>query len=253
MRLFLTIFLSLAISATLFFIVKFWGMSQHYVAYQHPIYQTATAPLIFSVASPSNYAHLIKSRQPFFINLAITADQQLILHFSNALTNYRTKTFSEISTCLEAKECLRFLDEVSHLKNQVIILNLTENPMSGPDIIAQEFAKAQFSTGETFIFSGPYEAPLKELKIRNPTWLFGSTKPEILRMKAMESLWLTEAATYRADVVIHSLKLYDREFFTTNLLADIQRRFKKIIVGPVKIKDLPEAKSLQPFAIIVED
>ena len=83
--------------------------------------------------------------------------------------------------------------------------------------------------------------------------LFGTTQPEILKLKAMESLHLIEAATMRADVLIYPLTYYKKTFYTEALQTELKRRFKKIIVGPVSATEIEEAKKLNPLGIIVQE
>ena len=103
----------------------------------------------------------------------------------------------------------------------------------------------------------PFDVPMKYLKEKQPTYLFGTTQPEILRIKALESIWLIEASTFRADLVVHPELYYNHEFFTDKLRAELQRRFRRFIVGPVAPEQLESAKeqwhSKNAFALIVND
>jgi len=252
MRILTSILIAFFVSTVTFFMTKLWGQSYQYIDYKHSFYENVQTPVEFKAAKDvSGLTTLIQSTDPLWINLAITADQKLIVHFSNTEpTMYRNQTWAQLSQDQAAGKLILFAEVAEQLKKHKLVLNLTENPMSGPDIILHEMNQLGFSKMENFIFTGPYEAALKEIKNKMPAWLFGTTSPEILKIKAMESLFLIEAAIYRADFVIHPLKYYKKEFFTPTLLADTQRRFKRIIIGPLSNDEIESAKKLNPFGIV---
>ena len=254
MRLVASIIIALFISTILFFITKLWGTSYQYIDYKHPFYENIQTPLQFkAVKNTTELQHLAQTEQALYVKLAITADQKVIVHFSEQqTTTFRNKLLSELSKEIAEGLVVELALAVPMISNHKVIFDLTENPMSGPDIILTEFKKNNLSEGKQFIFTGGYEAPIKELKTSMPAWLFGATQPEILKIKALESLYLIEAAIYRADFIIHPLKYYNKDFFTETLLNDTKRRFKRIIIGPIKSSaELDESLKLKPFGVII--
>ena len=105
--------------------------------------------------------------------------------------------------------------------------------------------------GENFIITSSFEAPLKALKEIAPALVYGSTQPEILKIVAMQSMYLLEATTLRADVIIHPLKIRNQHFFNEEIMTEMTRRHKKIIVGPLYEGELAEALLLKPYGVIV--
>ncbi|MEQ1722936.1 MAG: hypothetical protein ABL930_07145, partial [Pseudobdellovibrio sp.] len=64
--------------------------------------------------------------------------------------------------------------------------------------------------------------------------------------------YILEAASIRADIIIHTLKIKNHDFFNDEIIAELKKRHKRIIVGPVaNSEELAQAKSLQPYAVIL--
>ena len=247
MRLFVSIVIALFVSGIFFFMIKFWGLSQPHIDYNHNFYKDVTTPLIFKTLTERNFTELLHSSEPLYIHLAITADDKVVLAFPESQLSYRKIKFADLKN-----QGILLEKEIEFLNNKKIIFNVIENPAAGPDILFAEFQKLKLDKAENFIITSPYEAVLKELKTKSPTWIFGTSTPEILKIKAMESLFLIESASYRADMVIYPLKYYHQDFYSEKMLTDLKRRFKRFIVGPIPEKDLSEAKKLNPFGIILE-
>ena len=247
MRLFLSIVIALFVSSVFFFTIKFWGLSQHYIDYNHSFYKDVETPIIFKKPNINNFHALMRSTEPLYLNLAITADDKIVIAFPEVNFQYRRFRFADL-----IDQAFLLENQLEFLKNKKIIFNITENAVAGPDIIFTEFQKMQLDKAENFMISSPYEAVTKELKIKAPTWIFGTSTPEILKIKAMESLYLIESAVYRADIIVYPLKYYHHDFYSETLLTDLKRRFKRFIIGPIAEKDLPQAKALNPFGIILE-
>lgn len=255
MRLLMSVIISLLVSVIFFLIAKKWGQSQQYIDYNHPFYAQSglqpKEPLLFIKSRPENLLKNLNSDQNLYLDIAITKDQKIIIVNDADYTptsKYTHKMLSEIGD-----RGLLISEYIPLLKNKKIILNIIENPAAGPDIVVYELEKMKMSSGDNFIIISPYEAQMKNLKERAPTYLFGSTAPEILRIKALESVFLIEAATFRADIIIHPLKFYGKTFFTETLQTDMARRFKRIIVGPLDVSEKSSALELKPFGIILND
>jgi hypothetical protein len=248
MRLFFSVAISLFVSAVFFFTVKFWGLSQRYIDYNHPFYSKVQTPLMFQKSNSETLIKNLNSKQNLYLDIALTLDQQIVLPLNSINTKFRSDNFTKLS-----EPAALLSDYAEQLKDRKIILNLIENPIAGPDIILAELKKMGFEKAENFVFTSPFDAQMKDLKDKAPAYLFATSNPEILRIKAMESVYLMEAAVFRSDIVIHPLKFYNQLFFTDTLRNDLQRRFKRFIVGPVNPKDIEEARKLNPFGIIVQD
>ena len=254
MRVIAAIIISLFVTALTFFIVKFWGQSQPYADYKHPFYET-TEILIFKKPAFENIDQVITTTsENLYLDIANTKDQKMVIVKVNPdqLTDHtkdiRNKLYADVE-----KDVLLLQKYKDHLQKRRIIFNLNENAIAGHLIFMDTIKALGLEKAENFIVTTPYETLSKSIKELVPTMLFGTTQPEILKLKAMESLHLIEAATMRADVLIYPLTYYKKTFYTEALQTELKRRFKKIIVGPVSATEIEEAKKLNPLGIIVQE
>lgn len=254
MRIIAAIVVSLIVSLAVYFTVKFWGLSQPYAAYNHPLFQ-ATDIVIFKKPAFENIDKVLTTTSDnIYLDIANTADQKVVIVRTNPdrtidhSKNVRLKKFQDVK-----QDVLHLQNYKEQLKNRKIIFNLAENAIAGHLIFSDELKALDLDKGENIIVTTPYETMAKAIKELHPTLIFGTTQPEILKFKAMESLYLIEAAQIRADIVIFPLEYYKQPFFTEKLQNEIKRRYKKIIVGPIKDSEIEVAKQLNPFGIIVEE
>lgn len=254
MRLIISTLIALFLTAAGFFFFKIWGASQPINIYEHGLLsqlgeasknQETTR---FIIITPDNWEKL-KEFKTLYINVGYTLDQKWVI-LPNETYQIRNKKWDEIQ-----QDVLAIDDVASDLLGKDIIFNLTENPAAFEQTFPENvLKKLQLNKTENFIFVSPYETPLKTLKEKQPTYLLGSSKPEILKLKAMEGLWLIEATVLRADIIIHPLTYYHQPFFTEELRNELHRRHKHFIVGPINTKpDLDKALDLKPLAVIVTD
>lgn len=249
MRLIFSTLIALFVTAVMFFMIKIWGQSQPVTTYDHPFLnqlqnsQSTGQPTQFQLAKPYQD---ISPNEPHFLNIGITRDNQWVLTPSPEFLVH-AKTWEQIKDHAQKLE-----DVLAKIKNKSLILNLVDNPADYETSFLELLTKHDLAEGKTLIFTSPYEVPLKNMKEKNPTWLLGSSQPEVLKLKTMEGLFLIEATTLRADIVIEPLKINHQQIFTPDVVDELKRRRKQFIVGPVSKEDLPKALELKPLAVIVE-
>lgn len=254
MRVIAAIVISLLVSTAVFFTVKFWGQSQPYSAYEHPFFADPNIQLFVKPSFEKVDQILTTTTENVYLDIANTADQKVVIvshakidHATDHTLDIRNKKYADVE-----KEVLLLEKYKDHLKNRKIIFNLAENAIAGHLIFTDELKKLGLDEGKNIIVTTPYEILARAIKEIKPTLLYGTTQPEILKIKAMESLHLIEAANIRADIVIYPLKYYNQTFYSETLLVEIKRRYKKFIVGPIPAHEIESAKKLNPFGIIVE-
>jgi hypothetical protein len=238
---------TLFICVVLFFTVKFWGKSIRYVEYKHSFFQSESLPITFVKPNYKNLKEKIEGRENLFLEVSVTLDQILVTPLEPFTKPIRYSKLEEI------KDKVITIGQIAkHLTvDRKVIFHLIENAHAMHEIIMVNLRKNGLEKGENMMFFGDYEAPIKALKEIAPALIYGSTKPEILRLVAMQSMRLLEAASFRADVVIHPLKIRNQDFFTHELREELVRRHKKFIVGPVPSEEVEAARSLQPFGIVL--
>ena len=253
MRLLVSTVIALIVSFGFFIMVKMWGLSQPFIDYQHPFLDSTTKPVIFHYLKDGWTMDEVNRLQGknLYLNIGVTQDEVPVIT-RKFFYQIRTKKFAEVKNDVYTAEQI-----ADFLKEKKIIFNVLENPIAGPEIFIEFIVKAGLQESRNFMVTSPFDVPLKFIKEKQPTYYFGTSQPEILRIKAMENLWLVEAATFRADIVVHPPLYYKHEFFTPILLTELKRRFKRHIIGPVTLSELEKIKDLEPaktaFAIIVND
>jgi len=252
MRIIAVTIASLLVSFIIFLTVKFWGQSHVYPDFKHPLFtagEQANGPLIFIKPSFANLEQAIKDEPNLYLDVVSTVDGRLAIakkEWSPKIKPIRNSTYEEIKNDL-----ILIYDLKDILPQKKVIFNIAENAQAGHAIFLEEIKKANLGKGENFIVTSPYEAMASALKELAPTFIYGSTQPEILKIAAMRSMYLLEALNLRADVVIYPLKIRNQDFFGEDLLNELKRRHKRFIVGPIEKEELPQAEALKPFGIII--
>ena len=252
MRIILVTIGSLIFSLIVFWTVKFWGRGLTYTDYSHPLFTYAAqkqGPIYFTKPSAVNVESSFDTIDNLYLDVATTEDQQLVVakkHWENKQKPIRYSKFSDIQS-----DVVRLRDVIPKLTNRKFIFNLSENAQAGHMIFYDELKLLGLQNGDNFIVTSPYEALAKALKEVAPAYIYGSTQPEILKITAMKSMWLIEALTLRADVVIHALKIKNEKFYDPTLINELKRRHKKFIVGPISPDDIAEATGLNPWGIVL--
>jgi hypothetical protein len=241
--------------------IKIWGASQPYSAYNHPfLVQTTSAPFTFKILTPLNLDEGLKTQKNIYLYIAMTVEQKLIIIDKNyenekqiqkkQTAKFHSRTLKELSDGTNQSAVL--LENYKDLlKDKKIIFDMQDNPLQGTTAFVNTMKNLGLESGDNFIFISAFDPPSKDLKTQQPTYLYGSSAPEILRIKAMESLYLIEAATFRADIIIHPLTYYKQPFFTETLMTQLEKRHKKFIIGPITEEESPAALALKPFGIII--
>lgn len=252
MRIILVTFCSLIACLIIFWTVKFWGRSLSFVPYSHPLFtfvKLNNEPIVFLKPTPEGLASAIDSSENLYLDIASTIDQKVVIPLKDWTKNRKPLRYSQYTDV--ASDVVLLVDVKDKLAGRKLIFNLFENAQAGHAIFFDELKKMGWEKGENIIVTSPYEAMAKALKDIAPTLLYGSTQPEILRLVAMKSMHLIEAVSFRADIVIHPLQIKKQSFYDKDLLTELSRRHKRIIIGPLNAVDVSAARQLNPMGIII--
>lgn len=242
---------SLFVFAVSFAIVKLWGQSQTYPEYRHLMYSESKEMIEFVKPKVENLEIALKKEKNLFLNVIVTLDQKLVL--SKRTFTEKEKPIRH-STVEEVKNDVILLENYKDLlRDKKIIFSIAENSAAVHENFVHNMKELGLEKGENFIVLSPYEAPIKALKELAPAYLYGTTQPEILKIVAMNSMHLIEAANIRADFIVHPLQIRKQPFFTEEILKEIVRRNKRIIIGPITVAEKDEAVKFHPYGLIIEE
>lgn len=255
MRILLVTIGTLFISFICFWIVKFWGLSQAYNDFKHPMYsqelQQDLPAIQFVKPILANIESEIKSEKNLYLDVAVTQDQKLVAPKRRWLSGEKPLRYLNSGDIL--KDIVVLENFKTDLKNKKIIFNIIENTQAVHENFVYNMQKMGLEKGFNFIVTSPYEAPIKALKEIAPAYIYGSTQPEILKIIAMQSMYVLEAANIRADMIIHPLRIKNQDFFNEDLVNEMIRRHKRIIVGPIKTSEIEKAIKLKPYGLIIDN
>lgn len=253
MRLFFVTIGSLFVFFVSFYIVKLWGQSQGYPVYRHLMYTTTSSgPIEFIKPKFENLEKDLKEKENLFLSVVVTLDQKLVMAKREWGPNDKPIRYSTLE---EVKNNVIVLQDYKDiLKSKKIIFNIAENSAAVHENFVFNMKELGLEKGENFIVLSPYEAPIKSLKELAPAYLYGTTQPEILKILAMSSMYLIEAANIRADFIYHPLQIRKQPFYTEEIVKEVARRNKRIIIGPLTTAaEKDEAVKFHPYGLVIEE
>ena len=258
MRLLIATIIALSVSSAFFVMIKIWGKSQPYGEYSHafftPTLYTSQETLVFKILTPQNLTMGLSAEKNIYLNIAITSDLKLIIIDKDyeAQKQFDKKVTAKLHSRLytEIADGTSVENYKLQLKDKKIIFNMQDNPLQGTTVFVDTMKLIGLESGENFLFISAFDPPSKDLKSQQATYIYGTSDPEILRIKALESISIIEAATFRADVVIHPMTFFKQPFFTETLIKELKRRHKKFIIGPLADGEMKDALALKPFGVI---
>lgn len=231
--------------------VKFWGKAQTYAEYPHVMLQGQGAPIEFFKPSYAQLNESLASNKNLFLDVTVTFDQKLVIpkrKFVATEKPIKLFKYDEIKN-----DVLLVVDLKEQLNKRKIIFNMVDNARAIHETFIYDLKAMGMDKGDGFIVTSQYEAPIKALKELAPAFVYGSTQPEVLKIVAMQSMHVLEAVSIRADVIIHPLKIRNQLFYNDEIIQELKRRHKKIIIGPIGPDELLSAQQLNPFGIILKD
>lgn len=228
--------LLISIGAILLFFIsltttRLWGLGQQYPEFQHPFFSASETPLlILKVKNLDDIAQGLKKKP----NLAIWLDLET------------TREAKLIAFNSELK------DIVAKYPDQRYALNILNNVESIHESVVNSLKP--FSKEKLFLIQSNYNVIMSSIKNLEPFWLYGCSQADLMRFLAFDSLWILPAVPFKGDVFISPLKLLGRVAFNENILTEVRRRNKKIILGPITNKaEFDDASRLKVDGLLIEN
>jgi hypothetical protein len=104
------------------------------------------------------------------------------------------------------------------------------------------------------ILQSEFNTVLTSTKEKAPMLLYGSTIADLTRLKVFDSLWLLPAAPFKGDVYFGPLNYLSRPTINRDIAQELKKRFKKIILGPLKSEEeMRAAKELGADGFFLAD
>jgi hypothetical protein len=244
-------------------ITRFWGQGQQFVDFQHPFFQAASPLYIIKAKQESDIDEALTA-QPLagiWLDVETTLDKKVIVF---------TRDFSEKELSMEAyrgpksmaydfQRLKNIRPEIKELKEviaqypqQHFILNILDNVENVHVAITQ--ALKGLHAEKRILLQSNFNIVMSSIKELEPFWLYGCSQADLMRFLTFESMWVLPAAPFKGDVFISPYKLMNREAFNEEILQDVRRRKKKIVLGPILQRtDFADALRLKADGIVIEN
>ena len=259
----ISIFSVLAVAVALV-TLRLYGLSQNHISLSHPFIEKLRTEKPIKIAYrglssqyPGNTRKALQAaynKNPkviFFVDVYQSQDKKLVLISSADLQEntqskgqVREVTFREIQKLqptwpkgsLLPPEKTKFITLNTALKKfpqSFFILNIQANEKG----IHRNLVKTieDQDAGERILIQSDYDVILDAVRKLKPRWLFGSGQTERTKLKLLKDLYIETIAPVKADVVITPIyfKKTKQRYFGQELITEMQRRQKIVILGPV--------------------
>lgn len=227
MRLIGLTFITFVFLALIAITIHFWGLGQNKKNFEHPWDQMPKPWRVVSLqliekASPKDF---------IWIDVVESAEKNI---FSIQTGEFEASKKSWTELELKNKGITPLKKALEKAAGHNLILNVLSNT-ENLDLRLSEMIPKELR--DKVLIQSPYDVILSSLKKQQPLWLFGISDAERVRMRTFESLWLLPAAPFEGDVYVGTFFKKKVELLSENIVSEIKRRGKKLIVGPLKSKE----------------
>ncbi|GIL18191.1 MAG: hypothetical protein BroJett040_19420 [Oligoflexia bacterium] len=236
MRFIAIIFTTLLLTTMTITTVHMWGLSQVFTPFESPFYPKDKP---WAVVPWDQYEE-VKHQFPDAI---LWADVYQSASQTILVSPWKDHDLaSKLQTQAPSQDRPTLSELVQKYPTQKFILNVTSNLLDVDRQIA-EIIKSE----ERFLIQSDYDVIMKSMKELRPRNLYGSSIADRMRFVTFQSLWILPATPLKGDVFIGSLKHKKVDMFNSDIAKELQRRHKKIILGPLKTEaEFTEAIQYQP-------
>lgn len=244
--------------------IRYWGLSFPVAPFDHPFW-TPDLKAVVRVTEPDQIDRLIAkdSRLAFWLDLQLTADNQFLVLPSGELPTILTPQalgeayrgprvsryeLAKLRPLLPKAPLLS--DFLARFPQQRFVFNIPN--VENVHVVLLEALKG-FAADKLAMIQSDTTAVLESIKKEHPLWLFGTSQAELMRLVSLDSIGLGPAAGFPGDVFVSALRWKDRPAFTESAFAEIKRRRKKSLLGPLRSReDYEAARQLEPDAFFFE-
>tara|TARA_B110001454_G_scaffold218991_1_gene249046 strand:- start:88307 stop:89104 length:798 start_codon:yes stop_codon:yes gene_type:complete len=264
MRLFLISLGTVVIALLIGLIVRMWGLSLPYKPFEHPFLSSAMTtnrPITVGVFSKD---HVRPDSKPTltWINVYMTADRVLISDYNFNVDAFMTwardkkKFKGKFVHGYKLAELNEFYENITPLEKalQVIttdhyILNILSNETDIHKDVISFVEKNKLE--DRILINSPVDIVIKAIKELKPMWVYGTSIPEVTRLKSFATLGLEAAISIRGDVFIAPISYLNRPLVDESMITEMRRRKKLVFLGPIQSEaEMKLADELKPDGVI---
>ncbi|MEK2689578.1 hypothetical protein [Bdellovibrio sp. GT3] len=273
MRVLLATIASLALVGFIILMTRIWGMGQTFQEYKSPFFDGQTPYVSVKTHTLAKMAEAVdarpdviiwadvrvsKDRVPFilppqrdieFLNAKLAeqeANPTIKIMQGNKISDY---SWEQINEFYKSTPALKELYE--KFPKTRFILNVVDN-VAEVDAIVSEALQGLNSEHRTLAQSDT-NLILSAIKSLQPTWLYGTGRPDLMRLMSFDALWVLPSTQFKGDVFVAPFKILGRPAFNDNVIAEMRRRHKKIFLIVENEEEFKRAKAYNADGYISTD
>lgn len=233
---------------------RIWGLGQNYPLYEHSFFSGST-PLIIVKADTLEKANevlklrpdavlwldvrLSREKVPFI--LPVSRDREFLdskrqeqekspttpIMLSNKLAEY---PWEQIKEFYKTPPFLK--DYYAKFPQTRFILNIIDNVSEVHHVVVD--AIKDYLPKERTLVQSDALIIMTSVKDLKPEWVYGTSVPDIVRLLTFDSMWVLPSTQFKGDVFISPFKVRNRSAFNDDIISEMQRRKKRIFLGPIQ-------------------
>jgi hypothetical protein len=273
MRVLLISIATFIVIGVLILMARIWGQGQTFAEFPHE-YFAGPAPLIVVKADSLDAVRAIlakKSNAAIWIDVRVSNDKvafvlspsrdeefmvnRLKMQEANPQTRIYTGgrlseySWEQINEFYKTTPALK--EYYQQFPQTRFVLNLVDNAMDVHVTVTD--AIAELNPDKRTIIQSEANVVIDSVKTLKPAWLYGTSVPDLARMLTFDSLYVLPAIQFKGDVFIAPFRVSKRDAFNADIIAEMRRRHKRIILGPLKsAEEYAKAQTYSPDGYIFE-
>lgn len=275
MRVFLITIGSLFVVAVLIIMARIWGLGQSFTLYEHAFFSQTKTPLTIVKVDSIDKAQQAVQLQPeavLWLDVRFSRDKEIFV-----LPAAEDRKFLQSKREEQAKDLNKLVliggklseypwEQIKSFFNNVVllkdyykmfptnrfVLNIVDNVADAHAVLVSSLK--DFKPDERTLIQSDALVIMTSVKELKPEWLYGTSVPDLMRLLALDSMWILPATQFKGDVFIAPFKIQNKTAFNDDIIAEMRRRKKRIFLGPItNPSQLAEAQRLQVEGFITED
>jgi hypothetical protein len=273
MRVLLISIATFIVIGILILMTRIWGMGQTFPEFPHEFF-AGNAPLTVVKADSLDAVKAIlakKSDAVIWIDVRVSNDKvafvlspsrdqefmvaRLKMQEANPQTHIYTGgrlseySWEQINEFYQTTPALK--EYYQQFPQTRFVLNLVDNAMDVHVTVTD--AISDLNPDKRTIIQSEANVVIDSVKTLKPAWLYGTSVPDLVRMLTFDSLYVLPAIQFKGDVFIAPFKISKRNAFNADIIAEMRRRHKRILLGPLKsAEEYVKAQSYSPDGYIFE-
>lgn len=274
MRIILISVFSILVLGVLITMTRIWGLSQPHRLYEHAFFSGATPIIMAKVQTLEQAQEAVKLKSDVVLWLDVRLSQERIpfileksrdaafldmkkaeqekhpetpIFIGGRLSDYPWEQINEFYKTTPALK--EFYEQFPQTR---FVVNMIDNVADAHMKVVE--AIERLKPNERTLIQSDALILMTSVKDLKPEWVFGTSMPDLMRLLTLDSMYVLPATIFKGDVFIAPFTLKNRPAFNDEIIAEMQRRQKRIFLGPIQSEaQLQKAQSLNVTGYITDN